>query len=563
MPRLALVLTVLAAVVAGCGGEAREDEAAAPREAPPSTASPSGSPTPSSEAVPGPIAGPVRAGVEPLLCRARRRGGGARPDGGLPEARPGRGCPVRAPQRQPRARRPSACSRRGSARTAGRRGTGSSFPIRPNGAEGWIRSSAVRRYVVDYRIVVDLSDRLITVYRDGGVVVRTRTAIGRPETPTPTGSFYVNQRLLAADPIRRRWARVGSGSPPSRRRSPTGRRAARSRSTARTGPSRSARSRRTGACGSRTTCSSGSSTPSPTGPPSGSAPDTARRRTAHHRRPRRSSARSTPRTPFRSSSPSPRSGVPYRPIARSGCCCSTPGFPTSTCPPSRASCRTTPRRRAASDAGGDPGASSLPARGGGAAPARRASPRRRGAGALPRRRPPRARRSHRAPRRRSRRAGAGRGRRRRHRPLQRAAGRPRVARAGHPGVRPVLQRRRHGDLAPRLARAGRRCPCAALPVDSRDVRRRLPPPGGTQRHRLGRLARARPALERPREPRRSHLLAGGCPRARGHRPLRGTHEAVARRRRRSLRRAVPSRAGRGRAAAPRSRPTASVSATGR
>ena len=27
-----------------------------------------------------------------------------------------------------------------------------------------------------------------------------RTAVGRPETPTPTGSYYVNQRLLAADP---------------------------------------------------------------------------------------------------------------------------------------------------------------------------------------------------------------------------------------------------------------------------------------------------------------------------------------------------------------------------
>ena len=74
------------------------------------------------------------------------------------------------------------------------------LPIRPNGAEGWIRSSAVRRYVVAYRIVVDLSDRLITVYRNGDVVVRTPTAIGRPETPTPTGSYYVNQRLLAADP---------------------------------------------------------------------------------------------------------------------------------------------------------------------------------------------------------------------------------------------------------------------------------------------------------------------------------------------------------------------------
>ena len=74
------------------------------------------------------------------------------------------------------------------------------LPVRPNGTEAWIHANTVRRYAVDFRIVVDLSERQITVYRDGDVVVRTRTAIGRPETPTPTGSFYVNQRLLAADP---------------------------------------------------------------------------------------------------------------------------------------------------------------------------------------------------------------------------------------------------------------------------------------------------------------------------------------------------------------------------
>ena len=109
------------------------------------------------------------------------------------------------------------------------------LPVRPNGTEGWIHANTVRRYAVDFRIVVDLSERRITVYRDGDVVVRTRTAIGRPETPTPTGSFYVNQRLLR--PTRRApGARAASASPPSRRRSPTGRGAGRSRSTGRTVP---------------------------------------------------------------------------------------------------------------------------------------------------------------------------------------------------------------------------------------------------------------------------------------------------------------------------------------
>ena len=73
------------------------------------------------------------------------------------------------------------------------------LPIRPNGAQGWVRAADVRSYRVDFEILVDLSDRRLTVFRRGEVVVRVPTGIGRPATPTPTGSYYVNQRLLAAD----------------------------------------------------------------------------------------------------------------------------------------------------------------------------------------------------------------------------------------------------------------------------------------------------------------------------------------------------------------------------
>ena len=73
------------------------------------------------------------------------------------------------------------------------------LPIRPNGSEGWVRAGAVRAYAVEFRIRVDLSERRLTVFRGDDVVVRVRAAVGRPETPTPTGSYYVNQRLLAGD----------------------------------------------------------------------------------------------------------------------------------------------------------------------------------------------------------------------------------------------------------------------------------------------------------------------------------------------------------------------------
>lgn len=72
-------------------------------------------------------------------------------------------------------------------------------PIRPNGVTGWVSAKSVAIYRVDTRVVVDLSDRRVEVFRRGKLVLSTRAAIGRPETPTPVGRYYVNQRLLAAD----------------------------------------------------------------------------------------------------------------------------------------------------------------------------------------------------------------------------------------------------------------------------------------------------------------------------------------------------------------------------
>jgi len=74
------------------------------------------------------------------------------------------------------------------------------LPVRPNGSVGWVRAADVRLSRVTTRIVVDLSDRRVTLYRDGERVLSTTAAIGKPGTPTPTGRYYVNQRLLAADP---------------------------------------------------------------------------------------------------------------------------------------------------------------------------------------------------------------------------------------------------------------------------------------------------------------------------------------------------------------------------
>jgi len=74
------------------------------------------------------------------------------------------------------------------------------LPIRPNGITGWVRARDVQAFVVDTRVTVDLSERRVVVARGGKVVLDVRAAIGTPETPTPVGRFYVNQRLWANDP---------------------------------------------------------------------------------------------------------------------------------------------------------------------------------------------------------------------------------------------------------------------------------------------------------------------------------------------------------------------------
>jgi hypothetical protein len=74
------------------------------------------------------------------------------------------------------------------------------LPIRPNGSVGYVRARDVELVRVATRIEVDLSERRLELYRDGRLVDRLTTAIGAPSTPTPTGRYYVNQRLVPGDP---------------------------------------------------------------------------------------------------------------------------------------------------------------------------------------------------------------------------------------------------------------------------------------------------------------------------------------------------------------------------
>jgi hypothetical protein len=73
------------------------------------------------------------------------------------------------------------------------------LPMRPNGVTGFVRAEDVEIEAVRTRIHVDLSERRVTLFRDGKRVLQAPTAIGSAATPTPTGRYYVNQRLIPED----------------------------------------------------------------------------------------------------------------------------------------------------------------------------------------------------------------------------------------------------------------------------------------------------------------------------------------------------------------------------
>jgi hypothetical protein len=74
------------------------------------------------------------------------------------------------------------------------------LPIRPNGVRGWVPADGLKPYVVRWRIRIELGKRRLIAYEGGRERLRLTVAVGHSATPTPTGSFYVLERLFLRDP---------------------------------------------------------------------------------------------------------------------------------------------------------------------------------------------------------------------------------------------------------------------------------------------------------------------------------------------------------------------------
>jgi len=75
-------------------------------------------------------------------------------------------------------------------------------PRRPNGTTGWAPAEALGPlHAVRTRLVVDRSRLRATLFRGGHPVWSARVAIGLPQSPTPSGRFYVRERLRSRNPF--------------------------------------------------------------------------------------------------------------------------------------------------------------------------------------------------------------------------------------------------------------------------------------------------------------------------------------------------------------------------
>ena len=69
------------------------------------------------------------------------------------------------------------------------------LPGRPSGHTGWILADQTIRSSTEWRIVVTVSTRRVTIYRDGLVVRVFPAVVPKPSTPTPYGQFFVEETL--------------------------------------------------------------------------------------------------------------------------------------------------------------------------------------------------------------------------------------------------------------------------------------------------------------------------------------------------------------------------------
>jgi hypothetical protein len=80
------------------------------------------------------------------------------------------------------------------------------IPGRPNGRIGWVRQSAFGEFhVTHWLIEIRLDARRLTAYYNGRLRFTAPVGVGKPSTPTPTGHFWIRERMKMSSPGNPYW----------------------------------------------------------------------------------------------------------------------------------------------------------------------------------------------------------------------------------------------------------------------------------------------------------------------------------------------------------------------
>lgn len=96
-----------------------------------------------------------------------------------------------------------------SRRRAGRVWLQVRIPARPNGRRGWVPRAALGRLaIVTTALTIDKRRSRATLWRGGRRIWRAAVGHGAPGTPTPSGRFYIRERIrnVWGDPLYGPWA---------------------------------------------------------------------------------------------------------------------------------------------------------------------------------------------------------------------------------------------------------------------------------------------------------------------------------------------------------------------
>ncbi len=74
------------------------------------------------------------------------------------------------------------------------------LPVRPNGSSGWVKLEQVSLKQTPYRLDVALKEHELRLFKDGELQQTYPIGVGKNETPTPGGTYYLRVLIKTTQP---------------------------------------------------------------------------------------------------------------------------------------------------------------------------------------------------------------------------------------------------------------------------------------------------------------------------------------------------------------------------